>query len=493
MLTSVHIVGIVLTVSLLVAVSVLSGRKVKDAKGFTTGGKAGSWMVCGAILGTLVGGQSTIGTAQLAFSYGLSAWWFTIGAALGALLLGVVYAKPLRGSGCTTVMEVVRKQYGRRAETVGSILFLIGIFISIMSQLLSSSAMITSLFGIPTGMALAIGAVLIAALVFFGGIRSAGAGGIVKLVLLYISSLAAGIAVWRLAGGMHGISSGLDAVYSNPQIAAINDIGSAEDIHRRYRSLLARGPLKDLGGCLSLTLGVVCTQTYAQAIWSAASTAKARRGAVLCAALIPLIGAACTLVGIYMRGHYVTMAEYEAVTAAGASLPEGIGIIENSLQAFPAFIIAHLPSWLGGIALGTLLINILGSGSGLVLGAATIMTRDVYGNLMSLLGRNPRLGQLAQTRLSILLLLAMGVALAHFVRGAFINDLGFLSLGLRAAVLLLPLSIALWKPGRYNARAVTASMIVGSVVMLAAGMLHLPPDPMYYGLAGSALILLVFR
>jgi len=29
--------------------------------------------------------------------------------------------------------------------------------------------------------------------------------------------------------------------------------------------------------------------------------------------------------------------------------------------------------------------------------------------------------------------------------------------------------------------------------MLAAGMLHLPPDPMYYGLAGSALILLVFR
>ena len=200
MLTTVHIIGIILTVSLLLAVSILSGRKVKDAKAFTTGGRSGSWMVCGAILGTLVGGQSTIGTSQLAFSFGLSAWWFTIGAAFGALVLGLVYAAPLRRSGCSTLMEIVKKQYGRRAETVGSILFLVGIFISITSQLLSSSAMISSLFGASTTLALAIGAALIAALVLSGGIKSAGAGGIVKLVLLYISSLAAGVALRTFTG-----------------------------------------------------------------------------------------------------------------------------------------------------------------------------------------------------------------------------------------------------------------------------------------------------
>lgn len=479
-----------LTVGVLLAVSMISGRKVKDVKSFTTGGKAGSWMVCGAILGTLVGGQSTIGTAQLAFSFGLSAWWFTIGAALGALVLGVVYAGPLRRSGCSTLMEVVRKQYGRRAETVGSILFLVGIFISITSQLLSSSAMITSLFGIPLGVALVIGAVLIAAQVFFGGIRSAGAGGIVKLVLLYVSSLAAGIAVWRLGDGLGGIRGSIATLYEAPQLAALNDITCAEDIHRRYGTLLARGPLKDIGGCLSLTLGVVCTQTYAQAIWSAATTRKARRGAVYCAALIPLIGAACTLVGMYMRGHYVTAAEAVAMQGAGESLPSGIGVLENSLQAFPTFIMAHLPAWLGGIALGALLINILGCGSGLVLGAATILTRDVYGNLMTVLHRTPRLGQLAQTRLSIVMLLLAGVVAAHFVRGSFINDLGFLSLGLRAAALLLPLSFALWLPGRFNPRAITVSMITGTLVMLVAGIVGLPADPMYYGLTASAVVLL---
>ena len=490
MLTTVHIIGILLTVSVLLAVSILSGRKVKDARSFTTGGRAGSWMVCGAILGTLVGGQSTIGTAQLAFSFGLSAWWFTIGAALGALVLGLVYAAPLRRSGCSTLMEIVKNQSGRRAETVGSILFLVGIFISITSQLLSSSAMITSLFGFRTTWALIIGATLIAALVLSGGIKSAGAGGIVKLVLLYISSIAAGVAVWKIGDGLTGIRESIGTIYESPQLAAMNDISGIEDIHRRYGTFMARGPLKDLGGCLSLTLGVVCTQTYAQGIWSAATTRKAKRGAVYCAALIPLIGAACTLVGMYMRGHYVTAAEFSALQAAGEHLPDGIGVMENSLQAFPTFIINHMPAWLGGIALGAMLINILGCGSGLVLGAATILTRDVYGNILTALRRTPRVGLLAQTRLSILLILVLGVVAAHFVQGSFLNDLGFLSLGLRAAALLLPLSFALWLPSRFNPKAVTASMIAGTIVMLAAGMTKLPADPMYYGLFASTAVML---
>ena len=490
MLSVVHVAGVVLTVGVLLTVSVVSGRKVKDASSFTTGGRSGSWMVCGAILGTLVGGQSTIGTAQLAFSYGLSAWWFTIGAALGALVLGLVYAGPLRNSGCTTLTEVVRKQYGRSAETVGSILFLVGIFISITSQLLSSSAMLTSFFGVGTPAALVISAVLIGALVIFGGIKSAGSGGIVKLVLLYVSSLAAGIAVWKIGNGIGGLRESIETMYSNPALASMNDIASVEDIHRRYGTFLARGPLKDLGGCLSLTLGVVCTQSYAQAIWSAATTNKARRGAVYCALLIPLIGAASTLVGMYMRGHYITESELSELVQAGEALPNSIGILKDSLQAFPTFIIAHLPAWLGGIALGTLLINILGCGSGLVLGAATILTRDVYSNVLSLLKRTPRQSQLAQTRLSIAVLLVLGVVAAHFMRGTFINDLGFLSLGLRAAALLLPLSFALWLPGRFKPKHVTASMIAGTAAMLAAWMLHLPADPMYYGLAASAVVLL---
>lgn len=486
MLTTVHIVGILATVFVLLAVSIGSARKVRDARSFATGGKSGAWMVCGAILGTLVGGQSTIGTAQLAFTFGLSALWFTLGAALGALLLGVIYARPLRHSGCSTLMEVVRKEYGPRAETVGSVLFLVGIFISITSQLLSSSALISSFVGVPTVVALLIGAALIALLVVFGGIRSAGASGIVKLVLLYVVSLMAGVTVWRLTGGLGGLRDSVDAVCSSPQVAEMSGLDDIESIHRRYGNLLARGPLKDIGGCLSLMLGVVCTQTYAQAVWSARSTVAARRGAVLCACLIPIIGAACAMAGIYMRGHYVTAAELEALRSAGEMLPDGVGVIENSLQAFPAFIIDRMSPWIGGVALGTLLVNILGCGSGLVLGASTILVRDVF-RLGDASGRK----SLTAMRMGIVVLLLLGVVAACFMRNSFINDLGFLSLGLRAAALLLPLSFALWMPGRLTSQSVVVSMIAGTVCMLLAGVLHLSPDPVYYGIAASALALIV--
>ncbi len=494
MVSTIHLIGVVLTVALLLSVSWLSGRHVKDAHSFTTGGKSGSWMVCGALLGTLAGGQSTIGTAQLAFCYGVSAWWFTIGAGLGSLVLGLLYAGPLRRSGCTTLLEVVSREYGHKAETVGSLLFLIGIFISIMSQVLSSSAMIGSLFGLSSVWACLIGAVLIMLLVLFGGIRSAGVGGIIKLILLYVCSLAAGAVVWHIAGGFSGLRDGVESIYTSPTLAGLNDLTGVESIHHRYGSPFARGVFKDLGGCLSLVLGVVCTQSYAQCIWSAASTVKARRGALLCSVFMPIIGAACTLVGIYMRGHYVTADELSALKAAGEALPAGVGVIGDSAQAFPSFVLQHLPAWLGGLMLGTMLINILGCGSGLSLGAATILVRDVYGNFKRRMGiQSSPLSQLAQTRLSIAAILAMAFLAAIAFNGTFINDLGFLSLGLRAVAILLPLCFALWLPGRFKPSGVLLSMPLGVAAMLLANAFSLPGDAVYYGLAASLLLILSSR
>ncbi len=487
MISSIHILGVLITVGALLVVSWWSGRRVNDAKSFITGGTSGTWLVGGALLGTMAGGQSTIGTAQLAFCYGISALWFTLGAAIGSLLLGYVYSGPLRRSGCTTLLEVVRNEYGRKAETLGSVLCMVGIFISIVSQVLSSGAMISSFFSIPMLGASVLGAVLIMLFVFFGGIRSAGASGIVKLILLYFSSLAAGIVVWHIAGGFTGLRDGVESIYQQASLSKLNNLSDIESIHQRYGSLVARGVMKDLGGCLSLVLGVVSTQTYAQCIWSASANSHARRGSLICAICLPVIGAACTMVGIYMRGHYVTASELTAMQQAGEVLPAGIGVIENSAQAFPAFILRHLPSWLGGIMLGTLLINILGCGSGLSLGVATILVRDVYSNLQR---GAARWSQLVQMRLSIVAVLIMAVVVALLCNNSFINDLGFLSLGLRAVSILFPISFALWLPGRFKPRQILLAMPIGVIAMLAAKLLSLPGDAVYYGLTIELLVIL---
>ena len=101
-LSTIHIVSIVLTLLIIMSLGVFSGRRVKNAADFNTGGKsAGALLVAGIITGTLIGGSSTIGTAELGFNFGLSAWWFTLGASLGCLLLALIYAPAGRRSDFT--------------------------------------------------------------------------------------------------------------------------------------------------------------------------------------------------------------------------------------------------------------------------------------------------------------------------------------------------------------------------------------------------------
>lgn len=481
------LIGLLLTIAFIIAIGLWSGRKAKDASSFTTGGgKASGWVVCGTIMGTIVSGQSTVGTAQLAFHFGISAWWFTIGAALGCLVLALLYTKPLRSSGCVTLMEVISKEYGRKAEVVGSILCFIGIFISIIAQIISSSALLSSLIPMSYLMAAFIAIALMMVYVVFGGLWGAGWGGIVKMALLYISSIVAGLFVWKSAQGWDGLIG---------SIQHLHDEGVPVDA-ANYSNFLARGPLKDIGSCLSLILGVLATQTYAQGIWAGRSNGAARRGSLLCAFLIPPIGAACTLVGMYMRSHYITAAELCQLQAIGATIPEGMGVIESSVQAFPAFITNHLPGFFGGMVLGTLFITIVGGGSGLTLGAATIIGRDVIGQLKVWLGKRRQQTSvgavsLRTLRLIIVAILLVGVAVSLLTQSTFINDLGFLSLGLRATAVLVPLSGALFFPGRIKPRFALASMIAGTLTLLLAQMLHLPADPVYWGMGIGMIVCLL--
>ena len=73
-ITFAHITGIALTLLLIVGCGIYSGRQVKSGDDFSGGGRnSGTAMVAGMIMGTLVGGSATVGTAQLAYVHGFSA------------------------------------------------------------------------------------------------------------------------------------------------------------------------------------------------------------------------------------------------------------------------------------------------------------------------------------------------------------------------------------------------------------------------------------
>lgn len=474
MVTPLHLLLTVATVAILLLIGMVSGRHINDAHSFSVGGNASSWMVCGIIMGTLVGGQSTVGTAQMAFSYGFSAWNFTLGTALGALILGIFMVHPLRRRRVMTLGEILADTYGAVAERVSSILSLLGIFVSIVAQVLAAAALATALTGLSSRWAALLSSLFIVLFVFFGGIRSAGIGGVVKVALLYFSCLLVGGVVWHLSGGLRGLFDTMHHFLdTRPQLSLSQGL-TADTIGTRYGNLFSRGAVKDVGAIISLILGVLSTQTYAQALWAARNDRAARNGALAAALLTSLIGFACMLVGIYMRCH--TLLPDEPTDGMPTSL------LHDTAAAFPTFVLTHLPPALGGIVLGTLLVTILGGGSGLTLGAATIVVRDIFPH------RNT---SLPFYRIVVVLLVGMATAVALLVHQTLINELGFLSLGLRATALVFPLLFALACPGHFRPNAALASMVLGTAAMIAAHLSGAPLDPSWWGLGVGLIVMLL--
>ncbi len=250
-MTSLHYIGVILVLLIIVAVGIYSGKQVKSAADFDGGHNASVGLVMGAIIGTLVGGSSTIGTAQLAYTYGFSAWWFTLGGGIGVLILGFLFAKPLFDSEITTLPQLFSKEYGEKSSTIMALLNSLGTFLSIVAQILSGVALIKTVSSLPTfaGTILIIGLML--AYVLFGGSLGAGYVGLVKTILMYISVGACGILAISMAGGF-------STFWNNPELP-----------HATYFNLIARGATIDLGAeyhcCLVyLQLSHISQQSYLQ-------------------------------------------------------------------------------------------------------------------------------------------------------------------------------------------------------------------------------------
>ena len=101
------LIGVLGTVGLILGLSVYSGTRMKGGAQ-----KNGAAVTAGLIMGTLVGGSSTVGTAQLAYNYGMSAWWFTLGGGISCLILALCFAGPLRHNGGRTLIGMIEKEFG---------------------------------------------------------------------------------------------------------------------------------------------------------------------------------------------------------------------------------------------------------------------------------------------------------------------------------------------------------------------------------------------
>ena len=392
-LTPAQLTGLLAAVLGIALLAVFTGTRRKSASASN-----GTAIVAGIIMGTLVGGSATVGTAQLAYHYGMSAWWFTLGGGLACLVLALGFIGPWRRSGSQTLIGILAKEFGPGAGLAASLLSSVGTFINVISQLIAGTAVIAV---------------------------AAPSLGLVPALLI-----GCGVMVLVLSGGVSGFLQTVNGI-DNP--AAI-----------RFGSLFARGIGKDGGAALSLILGVLTTQTYAQAVLSAKSDAAARRGTLISAVLIPPIGTGGILVGLFMRAHHPGIAAKTALTA---------------------FATGYLPPVLSGILLGTLFI------------AVVVFDKAGEDKAGSLMGKG-----------IIVLTLLLGVILSSGSLGDTILNFAFMSMGLRGAVVFVPMLCALWAPGKVNRKCAMGAIIAGPVVVLLCGTLFTLPggiDPLFAGVTAA--------
>ncbi len=451
-MTLFHYLGAALVLILITAVGIYSGRKIKSSSDFSSGGKSGGVLVTtGSLVGTLVGGASTIGTAQLAFNYGFSAWWFTLGGGIGLFALAFIFAKPFYNSGKTTISQILISEYGKKAATWATVLMSVGTFLSIVSQLLSGTALISSISPIGALPSTVITIGLMMAYVVFGGVWGAGMTGIVKTLLLYASTLLCGIVAIRLGGGVNAFYSALPS--------------------EQYFNLFARGIWKDGGAGLSLLFGVLTTQAYILPIVSAKNLNTSKRGALLGGVLTVLIGIAGIFVGMYMKLNQPDI---------------------DSAIALPKFVTEVFPPFIGGIILAALFVALVGTGAGLSLGISSMATHDIYQVFIKPDASDKE--KLNFSRLVIVAVLILAALFSFGNIGSMILNWSFMSMGLRASVAFAPLCLALFFPNYTSKKGAMAAIIVSPVTVL-IGKFILPPhiDSLFLGMLVSIIIMLVCK
>lgn len=392
--------GVALVIFLTVLISIYYAKQVKSSDEYVLGGRKQSMtLVAGGLLGTIIGGASTVGTAQLSFSVGFPAWWFTLGSGISFFVMGLLYAKPLRKTNLTTIPEFLSKKMGKTIGIISGLVAILGIFFSIVSSSLTALHLINAIFNIGLYFSAIVVILLVLAIIFFGGIGSTSGVGILKVIII-IGTLCLGIVLTMVSIG--GFST-LKLQLNNSQLFTVFGLGYD---YAAYKMGL-------------MIIGVISTQTYVQSVFSAKDSRTAARACFLAGILIIIIGFAPVTIGLYIK-------------SVNPSL--------KPVNALIFYLLNYLPKLMGGIGIGGIILSSLGSIAGLTLGCSSMLSHDIITEFYEF---KTGKGLIRITKLMILFILVVAMVFVFYNFNSLILDWNFLSMGLRGLV-FIPLTIAIF-------------------------------------------------
>lgn len=387
------------------------------------GRKLSAPLICVTIIGLAVGGASTIGVSEQAFRVGLSAGWYTIAWALGAIVMGLFMAKKYREQNITTITELIERHHGTGAVILGVLCQIVIQLVIISLQYIAGGsilhAILPDIFDFQSGMI--VSAITFIGITFIGGMWSASLSNVLNIVLIYAGILIATVIQFDKIGSMENLAAALPA--GVPWFSFIDGVGA----------------VTIASWCLTLITVNLSLQSILQISLGAKDAETAKKGFVWGGIIMLPVGVLAAFLGIVAKAIYPDM---------------------QAALALPQVIVGLTPA-VAGITLAALWAADVSTACNLLLSAGTLFSSDIYKRFI-----NPACGekqQLLVTRLCVIISGILTLGLAMTVS----SILGTIMIGLAlTAAFTMIVFVALFFPQHASKAAGFWTLLAGLVTII---------------------------
>jgi SSS family solute:Na+ symporter len=267
------LLGVALSIAVVVAIGFYVSKRVGgDSSNFLVGGRMMPyWLVGGALMGSAVDTNATLGNTDLAYGFGFWAGAsLPLGLALCLLLTGIFFAKPMNRMGLMSFPDYYRLRFGRPVEIGASLLLIVAFCMLVAGNLVAGGLLFNYFLGMPYWL----GAVLIAAIAVAytgtGGLIADAYTAIIQMALILVGAI--GLLVWM--ANTHGLGS--------PEGMGPLALGQLSDP--------AQGAVINWATLIALGIGDIVAIDFMQRVFAAKSPEAAQKACFSAAAGTALIG-----------------------------------------------------------------------------------------------------------------------------------------------------------------------------------------------------------
>ena len=321
-----------------------SGSGGKMMNYLLAGQKMPTILVATMLCGMAVGGASTVGVAEQAYTAGISAGWYNAAWGAGGILVGLVLASRFRRMKQHTIPEMMGEAFGADARLIGVIAQLIIMMAITSLQYVAGGAILSSMLPdvFPTlSSGMIASAVVFIGITLFGGYWASGLSNVINVILIYVGIVAALFAGFSEFGGFDNVVQNLP---DGPWFDPISGIGIATVT----------------GWMAVMITQAATTQAVTQIALAAKDEKAAKNGFILGGIMILPAGFLCALFGIMAASQF-------------PNLP-------NAALALPT-IAANMNPLIGGLFLAGLWAAGVSTAVGLLMGCSMLLIKDVWKKL----------------------------------------------------------------------------------------------------------------